>query len=102
MSALLPSVALTMALAACRGEPTPRDYQNNPPAMTHPVDSSAQSPANQGMPGPRPEATYGPEGQTTKPVTATTATVKLRDQAPVDTATTATTTTTGTTATTTR
>jgi len=94
MSALL----LSLTLAACRGEPTPRDYQNNPPAMTHPVDSSAQSPANQGMPGPRPEATYGPEGQTTKPVTETTGATKLPDQAPANTTTTAT----GTTATTTR
>src|SRR5437763_4396750 len=88
---------LVIALAACRGERTPRDYQNNPPAMTHPVDSSAQSPANQGMPGPRPEATYGPEGKTTQPVTATT-TMKLRDQAPADTTTSTTTGTTTTTA----
>lgn len=88
MSALL----LAVVLAACRGERPPRDYQNNPPAMTHPVDSSAQSPANQGMPGPKPEPSYGPEGKTTQPVTATTTTT-LPDQAPsrTDTALTATT-----------
>ncbi|HKO56989.1 MAG TPA: hypothetical protein VJ276_14025 [Thermoanaerobaculia bacterium] len=82
------AAALVLALAACRGEPTPRDYQNNPPAMTHPVDSSAQSPSNQGMPGPKPEPSTAAEGKTTQPVMQTTDT-KLPDQAPT-TATTAT------------
>ena len=50
------------ALAACRGEPTPRDYQNAPPAMTHPADSSAQAPSQHGMGQATPEPTSGVEG----------------------------------------
>jgi len=90
------ALLLALALAACRGEPPPRDYQNNPPAMTHPVDSSAQSPANQGMQGAKPEPSYGPEGKTTQPVTATTGT-RLPDQAPGNTDSALTTTTSSTT-----
>jgi hypothetical protein len=84
MRTAVAAAVLALALAACRGEPTPRDYQNNPPAMTHPVDSSAQSPSNQGMPGPKPEPSSGAEGKTTQPVTQTTDT-KLPDQAPTTT-----------------
>lgn len=50
------------ALAACRGEPVPRDDQNAPPAMTHPADSSAQSPSQHGMGQARPEPSSGAEG----------------------------------------
>jgi len=60
--------ALAVLLVACRGEKTPRDYQNEPPAMTHPVNSSTQTPTANGMPGPAPEPSTGAEGKTTKPV----------------------------------
>ena len=76
------SAAVMLSLLACRGEPPPRDYQNNPPAMTHPVTSSSQSPAQNGMPGPSKEPTSGAEGQTTKPINPIAPTVTLKDQAP--------------------
>lgn len=60
--------ALALAVVACRGEKTPRDYQNEPPAMTHPVNSSTQTPTANGMPGAAPEPSKGAEGMTTKPV----------------------------------
>ena len=71
-------------LAACRGEKTPRDYQNNPPAMTHPVTTSSQSPTAHGMPGPAPEPSTGVEGknQGNKPESPTSQTLTLKDQAP--------------------
>lgn len=50
-------------LVACRGEKVPRDYQNNPPAMTHPVTSSSDAPSQRGMPGPAREPSYGAEGK---------------------------------------
>ena len=59
---------LVLTFAACRGEKVPRDYQNEPPAMTHPVQSSTQTPTAQGLPGPAPEPSKGAEGKTTKPV----------------------------------
>ena len=61
-SALAASAALLL-LAACRGEPAPRDYQNNPPAMTHPPTTSSQTPAANGMPGAAPEPSTGAEGK---------------------------------------
>ena len=69
-SALAASAALLL-LAACRGEPAPRDYQNNPPAMTHPATTSSQTPAANGMPGAAPEPSTGAEGKNVqrKPVT---------------------------------
>ena len=57
-----------IVLSACRGEKVPRDYQNQPPAMTHPVNSSTQTPTAQGMPGPAPEPSQGAEGKTQKPI----------------------------------
>src|SRR5881275_230035 len=61
--------ALALAVAACRGEKVPRDYQNEPPAMTHPVNSGTQTPTAHGMPGAAPEPSKGAEGKTTqKPV----------------------------------
>ncbi|HEX7192734.1 MAG TPA: hypothetical protein VF381_14295 [Thermoanaerobaculia bacterium] len=60
--------ALAIAVAACRGEKVPRDYQNEPPAMTHPVNSSTQTPTAHGMPGPAAETSTAAEGKTTKPV----------------------------------
>jgi len=80
-------VLIVLAAMACSREAPPRDYQNNPPAMTHPVTSSAQSPAGQGMPGPAPEPSKGAEGQNTtrKPTSPIPPTLKLKDQAPVTT-----------------
>jgi len=85
--------AATISLFACRGEPPPRDYQNNPPAMTHSPQSKNQTPSQHGMPAAAPEPNSGVEG------TAAPRDPKLKDQAPVTgtTATTATTTTTVTT-----
>ena len=78
-------IAVTAALlvAACRGQKVPRDYQNAPPAMTHPATTSSQTPTANGMPAAAPEPTTGVEGQTTKPVSPIPPTpTKLPDQAP--------------------
>ena len=76
--------AATLSLLACRGEAPPRDYQNNPPAMTHPVTSKAQTPSQNGMPAAAPEPSTGAEGPSApyraKDPTAPTTT--LKDQAP--------------------
>ena len=55
--------AIIAALAGCRGEPVPRDYQNAPPAMTHPADNKNQSPAQHGGGQAPPEPTAGVEGK---------------------------------------
>ena len=70
------ALAVTLLLAACRGERVPRDYQNTPPAVTHPVTSSQQTPTAHGLPGPAPEPSTGVEGKSTAPPK------KLKDQAP--------------------
>ena len=61
-------IAAAIVLSACRGEKVPRDYQNQPPAMTHPVNSSTQTPTAAGMPGPAAEPSKGAEGKTQKPI----------------------------------
>jgi hypothetical protein len=83
------------ALAACRGEPVPRDYQNAPPAMTHPAQSKDETPTQHGMGQATPEPTSG-EGTAapTEPISPPVTTTTMGDTPPV------TTTTTGTTATT--
>jgi hypothetical protein len=80
-------VFVVVLLAACRREVPPRDYQNNPPRMTHPVTSSAQSPSAAGMKGAAPEPSKGVEGKniTGKPTDPTQATTTLKDQAPATT-----------------
>src|SRR6185503_1940184 len=91
-------ILIIAALAACRGEPTPRDYQNAPPAMTHPADSSAQAPSQHGMGQATPEPTSGVEG-TAAPNTHSGAdpkTTTMPDTPPVTTTTTTVTTTTAT------
>jgi hypothetical protein len=70
-------LAAAALLAACRGERVPRDYQNTPPAVTHPVTSSQQTPTAHGLPGPAPEPSSGVEGK------ALPREPKLKDQAPV-------------------
>lgn len=79
-------LVLIVLAAACRREVPPRDYQNNPPAMTHPVDSSAQSPTAHGMPGAAPEPSKGAEGKniTRKPISPTQTTMTLKDQPPAE------------------
>ena len=75
--------ALAVAALACRGEAPPRDYQNAPPAMTHPAKSAKQTPSANGMPAAAPEPSKGAEGMTTKPVDPVPAPpAKLKDQAP--------------------
>ncbi len=85
-------LAAVLALAACRGEKIPRDYQNNPPAMTHPVTKSSDTPTAHGMPGPAPEPSKGAEGKnvTRQPTSPTSTTYTLGDQAPAQTQTTST------------
>lgn len=87
-------VVAVLLLSGCRGEPPPRDYQNSPPAATHPVTSSEQSPSAHGMTGAAPEPNTGVEGKNNqKPVSPIPATLTLKDAGPV-TQTTKTTTTT--------
>lgn len=69
--------AAVLSLLACKGEAPPRDYQNNPPAMTHPVTSKAQTPSQNGLPAAAPEPSSGAEG------TVAPHDPKLKDQAPV-------------------
>lgn len=77
-------LAAAVLLAACRNEPIPRDYQNNPPAMTHPVTKSSDTPTAHGMPGPAPEPSQGAEGKNPsgQPTSPTAATQTIPDQAP--------------------
>ena len=74
-------VIAMLALAACRGEPVPRDYQNAPPDMTSPPASQSQTPSAGGMGQPTPQPTTGVEGPgapyetVTPPETPTTTTI---------------------------
>jgi hypothetical protein len=79
------AASLLLLLSACRGEKPPRDYQNAPPAMTHPPTSSAQTPTANGMRGPAPEPSKGAEGRniTREPASATAANDTVGNQAPV-------------------
>jgi hypothetical protein len=81
--------AFLLLSLACRGEKPPRDYQNAPPAMTHPATSSSQTPTAAGMRGPTPEPSKGAEGinVTRQPASATSPNEKLGNQAPASTAT---------------
>jgi hypothetical protein len=55
-------VLAIVALAGCRGEPVPRDYQNAPPAMMHPATSQDETPAHHGLGQGSPEPSSGVEG----------------------------------------
>jgi hypothetical protein len=74
-------VAAILLLAACRGEPVPRDYQNAPPDMTNPPQTQSQTPSGgaTGQAPPQPstgvEGTAGPYEQITPPTEATTTTM---------------------------
>ena len=78
---------LALGLTGCRGEPVPRDYQNEPPAMTHPAGNKAQTPTANGMPAASAEPSAGAEGSGSpyKPVSPLPATSTLTDQAPANT-----------------
>jgi hypothetical protein len=84
MSPGFPLAAAVTLLLGCRGEPVPHDYQNTPPAVTHPVTSSGQTPTAHGMPGAAPEPTSGVEGKNVggQPTSATERSATLPDQAP--------------------
>ena len=75
---------LALGLAGCRGEPVPRDYQNEPPAMTHPAKDKAQTPTANGMPAASPQPSSGAEGSGSpyKPVSPLPPTSTLKDTAP--------------------
>jgi hypothetical protein len=75
--------AATFSLLACRGEPPPRDYQNNPPA-THAPANKNQTPSQHGMPEPSAEPSSGAEGPSApyKPKSETAPTVTMKDQSP--------------------
>jgi hypothetical protein len=92
MRVMIAVAAVLVLLGGCRGEKAPRDYQNAPPAMTHPANSSAQTPTANGMPGPAAEPSKGAEGPniTQKPSGPAPATDTLRNQAPATTSTAAT------------
>ena len=77
-------VVLVTALAACRGEPVPRDYQNAPPDATHPPATKTDTPAEHGMGEATPEPTSGVEGTSKAPPAPTTT---LTDTPPVTTTT---------------
>lgn len=78
-------IVLSVFAVACSREAPPRDYQNNPPAMTHPVDNSAGSPTAHGMPGAAPEPNKGVEGKNvTRQPTTTAPNPKLKDQPPAE------------------
>src|SRR4051812_35431399 len=81
LAVLLAVLIAVLLFSACRGEPAPKDYQNTPPAVTHPATTSSQTPTANGLPAPGPEPSTGVEGKTTLPVTPGTTTT-IKDQAP--------------------
>ena len=87
MSRIAALALAALAFAGCRGEPVPRDYQNNPPAATHPVTTSSQTPTAHGMPGAAPEPSKGAEGinVTRQPTSPIPPTSTIPDQAPAGT-----------------
>ena len=64
-------VAAILLLAACRGEPVPRDYQNAPPDVTHPPQTESQTPAAGASGEVAPEQSTGNEGPNAKNVPMT-------------------------------
>jgi hypothetical protein len=74
---------LVLFLCACRGEPVPRDYQNNPPDMTHSPLKSSQTPTAHGMPAASPQPNSGVEARNSQPVNPLPPRSKLADQPPI-------------------
>jgi hypothetical protein len=79
----LTMAVLVFLLCACRGEPVPRDYQNNPPDMTHPPLKSSQTPSANGMPAAAPQPSTGVEARNSQPVNPIPPPSKLLDQPPI-------------------
>lgn len=81
------AVVAVVFFASCGGEKIPRDYQNSPPAMTHPVTSSSDAPSVRGMPGAAPEPSKGAEGKnvTGQPINPVPPTYTLGNQSPANT-----------------
>jgi hypothetical protein len=81
-------IVIILALAACRGEPVPRDYQNAPPNMTHPPQSATQAPG-QGKAVPEPSTGAEGKANPSEPVTppAKPQTTTMPDTPPVTTTT---------------
>jgi hypothetical protein len=55
-------VAAILLLAACRGEPVPRDYQNAPPDVTNPPASESATPSAGATGQAPPQPSTGGEG----------------------------------------
>ena len=64
---ILPAFLIIALLAGCRGEPVPRDYQSQPPAMTNPVDKPEEAPSAQTTDTTSSEPSYGAEGTANRP-----------------------------------
>jgi hypothetical protein len=56
------------ALAGCRGEPTPRDYQNHPSTISNPPATSSETPGAHGRAEAPPQPSTGVEGKTQHPI----------------------------------
>ena len=57
-------LVLAIALAACRGEPVPRDYQNHPSTMTNPPATKGETPGGHNLGNTPPQPSTGVEGTT--------------------------------------
>lgn len=82
-------VVILAALAGCRGEPVPRDYQNAPPDMTHPPASQTATPSGAATGQAPPQPSTGVEGTAGpyEPVQPDTNTTTIPDTPPVSTTT---------------
>jgi hypothetical protein len=89
MRRLVFMLVIIASMAGCRGEPVPRDYQNAPPAMTHPPQTKSETPAQHGMgqapPAPDTGVNTAAPTQPTSPTD--TATTTIPDTKPVTTTT---------------
>lgn len=88
MRAIAAASLLLVSLAGCRGENVPRDYQNAPPAMTHPPQSKEETPSAHSGSSTPPQPSSGAEGtsapaQPVNPPVTDSATTTMKDQAPL-------------------
>ena len=56
-------VVAVLVLAACRGEPVPRDYQNHPPEASHPPQAESAVPSEPAAGNAPPQPSTGNEGK---------------------------------------
>ncbi|HYC90246.1 MAG TPA: hypothetical protein VEO54_13605 [Thermoanaerobaculia bacterium] len=56
-------VVALLALAACRGEPVPRDYQNAPPDVSNPPQTKSDTPSQGATGTAPPQPSTGNEGK---------------------------------------